>query len=439
MFQYIGQKRSIRFIIISSLLIIAAVGAAMISTVARQVGEHGLASLGSKSALGLALIILLYVVPRLARNVRLEYLRSEYSIHIPNTGLVFCSLILIVIILALSSGNNLLYLVLAILLATMFMSWLTSRLCLGRIDVTVRFPDHIFVDEFVPFEVTVTNRKQLLSVFSTSVLISEQNPATATWEPVEISYFPMIPAQTRARMRIERNFTKRGIYPIRGFYLSTKFPFGFLEQRRFVEAPWEIAIYPHPLPPDEILDLLPLTHGQVESRIKGSGRDLYAIRRYLSSDRHHHIDWKATAKTNQLMVREFTRDDDWRITIGFDVEIEPELAERVELAERFERVVSLVAGLITYFVEAGAEVRFLTNHEDSGFGMGTSHYYAMLRQLAPLQPEPIKDEASRRGWELFSDSLEVEEQFGILITGAAPGFLASRLPNSVRVISLEEL
>ncbi|HKX27833.1 MAG TPA: DUF58 domain-containing protein, partial [Blastocatellia bacterium] len=151
------------------------------------------------------------------------------------------------------------------------------------------------------------------------------------------------------------------------------------------------------------------------------------------------IDWKATAKTNQLMVREFTRDDDWRVTIGFDVEIEPDLADRPEVANRFERAVSLAAGLITYFVEAGAEVRFLTNQDDTGFGMGVSHYYAMLRQLAPLQPEPIKEGASRPGREHFANSLEGEEQFGILITGAAPGLLASQLPNSVRVISFDEL
>ena len=232
MFGYFRQKRSIRFVIISSLLIVAAVGAAMISTVARQVGEYELASLGSKSALGLALIILLYVVPRLARNVRLEYLRSDFSIHLPNTGLVFCSLILIVVILALSSGNNLLYLVLAILLATMFMSWLTSRLCLGRIEVSVRFPDHIFIDESVPFEITVTNRKPFLSAFSISISISEQNPASSICESAEISYFPMIPAKTQARMRIERHFTRRGVYPVRGYVVSTKFPFGFLEQRR---------------------------------------------------------------------------------------------------------------------------------------------------------------------------------------------------------------
>src|SRR5262245_1636488 len=92
-----------RIMLITSLLTIVAIGALMVSSVAGQIGEYQIASFGSKAALGLALIIFIYIVPKLARRLRLEYLRSEFTIHIPNTGLLFCALILIITILALSS------------------------------------------------------------------------------------------------------------------------------------------------------------------------------------------------------------------------------------------------------------------------------------------------------------------------------------------------
>jgi uncharacterized protein (DUF58 family) len=439
MLRYLRQKKSLRFVIISSLLTAAALGAAMISAVAGQIGEYELSGLGSKAALVLALIIVIYVVPRLAHSVKLEYLRSEFSIGLPNSGLVFCLLILLVTIIALGSGNNLLYLVLAVMLATIFVSWLASRLSLGRVAVSVRYPDHIFVDEIAPFEATITNRKLLLPTFSAAVAISEQGPASSGWGLAELAYFPIVPAKTRARMRNERSFPRRGIYQVRGFLLVTKFPFGFIEQRRLIEAPSEIVVYPRPQPPEDFINLAPLAQGRIESRLKGSGSDLYAIRQYQSSDHHHHIDWKATAKTTRLMVREFTRDDDWRVTVAFDARVESEIAGTTDFGEKFEKAVVLAASLIDYFISEGAEVRLLAGGEDSGFGIGGMHCYTMLRQLAQLAPQTDDDGGEERTGTLFAPSSGADEQLRVLITPSADSPVARHSPLLTQVITFDEL
>src|SRR5258706_10825454 len=58
--------------------------------------------------------------------------------------------------------------------------------------------------------------------------------------------------------------------------------------------------------------------GQIQSHARGSGDYLYAIRRYHPSDHMRYIDWKATAKSSTMMVREHMREDEWRLTIVFD-------------------------------------------------------------------------------------------------------------------------
>jgi uncharacterized protein (DUF58 family) len=432
LFRYLSS----RFVLVVSILTMVAIGAALISAIAGQFGEYQLASFGLKAAIGLALIIIIYIVPKLARTMRLEYLRSEYSIHIPNTGLLFCAVILIVAILALSSGNNLLYLVLAVLLSTMFISWILSRLNLGRIKVAIRYPDHIFVDEEVPFEVAVTSCKRLIPAFSIAVGMSEQNNIQGKMrEAAQVAYFPIIPAKILAQMRIQRSFARRGIYPVLGFQLITRYPFGFIEQRRMIEALGEITVYPQPKPLEDFFHLNPLNNGRVESHLKGSGSDLYAIRRYLTNDHHHHIDWKATAKTTQLMVREFTRDDDWRVTIAFDPQVEDGAANG-DFTEKFERAIVLAASLVNYFINQGAEVRLLTNAHDSGFGIGSQQLYSVLRKLAQLEPETYRSDSEHRLQELFSPLSAPEEQCRILITSRAPG--STYLP-SPDVISIDEL
>ena len=447
MFSFWQSKKSFRFVLISALLTAAAIGVALISAIAGQIGEYELAALGSKIALGLALLIVIYVVPRLAQNINFS---SEFSVHVPNAGLLFFALILLVTILSLSSGNNLLYLVLAALLATMFVSWVISRLNLNRIKVSVRFPNHIFAGETAPFDLTVTNRNRLLPVFSLTAAMNELDPAAPktkenTANPIELIFLPIVPAGASARARIERGFPKRGIYPINGFVVHTRFPFGFIEHRRRLEADGEIVVYPAPRPMDELRQTLPPLLGRIESRAKGSGSDLYAIRQYLSSDHHHHIDWKATAKTSQLMVREFTRDDDWRITILFDARIEKERASTPEFVEKFERGVTLAASLLSHFARAGAETRLITRTisdskagptaelADSGFGIGNSHSYNMYYQLARLSPGTDTEFRRELDW------LGSEDRFLIAIaSGSAESYLNQRA-ISVEYINFEEL
>lgn len=398
------RKKSFRFVLISALLTAAAIGVALISVIAGQIGESEYAALGSKVALGLALAIVLYVAPRLARNINFN---SGFSVHVPNAGLLFFALILLVTILSLSSGNNLLYLLLSALLATMFVSWAPSRLNLSRIGVSVRFPNHIFAGESATFDLTVTNRSRLLPGFSLTVAMSEgaagaqasSKAKEGATNPTELVYLPIVPARASASARIERDFPKRGVYPIRGFIVHSRFPFGFIEQRRRLEANGEIVVYPAPLPLDEFVHGLPPLMGLIESRARGSGSDLYAIRRYISSDHRRQIDWKATAKTSQVMVREFTRDDDWRVTIVFDARVEKESASTPDFAEKFERGVTLAASLISHFIRDGVETRLITvpardsttGGNDSGFGMGNMHGYKMFYQLARVEQATEED------------------------------------------------
>lgn len=433
MFTFLRRKKSLRFVLISALLTGAAMGAGLIAAVASQINEYEVAAFSSKAALGLAILIVLYVVPQLARSVQW---RSEYAVQLPNAGLIFCAVIVMVTIISLSSGNNLLYLVLAVLLATMIVSVIAARLNLKSLKPSVHYPDHIFAGEAIPFDVTLANGKRFLPAFSLSVDLVEERPATKAGaktteqKAFALGYFPIVPAQAHARMRIERSFGERGIYPVTGFVVSTGFPFGFVEQRRFVEWRGEIVVYPKPKPLGDFGQLPLFLQGRVESRAKGSGSDLYAIRQYHSSDHHHHIDWKATAKTSRLMVREFTRDDDWRVTVTFDSQIDEQAAANPEFNQQFERAITFAASLTTYFTESGAEVRLMTAEEDSGFGTSQAHHFAMLRSLAQLSPTVSTDGEAQVRDDEWAQGLE------ILITSKSKPLSHS---PAIHVIRFDEL
>ena len=454
--KFLKDKKFLRFIFFSSILIFGAIGAAFIAAAASSSGDYEVAALSSKIALGLALCILLYVVPRLARNVQLEYLHSRLSMNVMSAGWLFIAFILIVAIASVSTGNNLLYMVLAALMATMIISGVASRLSIGDLSVALRFPDHIFAGEPAQLEATLTNQKKFLPSFSLVVAATDKENRSALRKTDktpdqsigDLAHFAIVPAGAKAKASITRTFTQRGVFPVRGFTITTRFPFGFVERRRYVEANGEVTVYPNPLPLDDFYHLLPLTHGQMESEQKGSGSDLYAIRHYTPTDHPRYVDWKATAKASKLMVREFTRDDDWRVTIALDTyegsreqgseDSKKEDAANSELrTSAFEKAVTLAASLLTHFLDEGADVRLMLSDYDSHFGRDNDHRYAMLKQLArvtPIVAEKAEDANLLQRLPALAD-----DEFKILLTCAARGSIPANIWRSSHVVYFDDL
>src|SRR6202008_1191511 len=112
---------------------------------------------------------------------------------------------------------------------------------------------------------------------------------------------------------LELGFERRGRYRQESFGLATRFPFAFLTKTRRVPLQREIIVYPPVEPPEELFAMLPLITGEFETFSRGRGSDLYRIREYMPEDSARHVDWKATAKSGSLKVREFSREDERKL------------------------------------------------------------------------------------------------------------------------------
>ena len=109
------------------------------------------------------------------------------------------------------------------------------------------------------------------------------------------------------------------------------------------------------------------------------------LRDYQARDDLRHIDWKATARTQHLTVREFAAEDERRITIVLDRTLTEDIDEE-NFRIRFESGVNQAASLVKHFVEERAEVRLLLGTDVGRFGSGVDHLYACLHRLALVEP-----------------------------------------------------
>lgn len=429
-----------------AMLVLTGLVMAAITVVAHRAGEELLASAAAVASLALVLLILILVVPPLMRSARLETARLDLPVEVTAGGAVFTGILAIVAFAAWNTGNNLLFLILSVLASALFVSWAAARASLRDLVVSARFPDHIYAGEPAPVIVTLKNMKRLLPSFS--VLVEARGPIGASsekrwvrrrFQKRALAYFMYVPRRAAAEQRVEQTFDKRGHVLITGFELSTRFPFGFFRRRRRLRArDVDIIVYPKPEPIADELHLLPMNAGQMASLRRGAGHDLFALRDYQPQDDMRHIDWKATARAQGLIVREFTAEDERRITIQLDTR-QNGASEKKDFAERFERGVTFAASLVSHFITERAEVSLALGTERGHYGTGHEHLHACLRRLALVEPDKVSEEKVMKDTERveeFNPPPIVDGNYSILLTTAAPGSIPANVWRTSHVIYL---
>ncbi|MBA2703861.1 MAG: DUF58 domain-containing protein [Blastocatellia bacterium] len=431
--------------ILGTLLVISGLVAVFVTILARQTDNYTLAAAAASLSLVIALLMLIFIVPRLAKSARLEVTRLDLPIEITSGGAIFLLILGVVGFAAWNTGNNLLFLVFSLLVSTLFVGGAAARGSLRDLIVSARFPDHIFAADPAPVIVTLRNAKRLLPSFS--ILVAARGPSEsaepkrkrrfARFSKRPLAYFTYVPHHAAAEQRVKQVFPKRGHVLITGFELSTLFPFGFFRFRRRLRArDVDIVVYPRPEPIGDELHLLPTFAGRLVSSRRGIGQDLFSLRDYQPQDDLRHIDWKATARSRQLTVREFTAEDERRTTIILDT-TEPEGADAEKFNYRFERGVVQAASLLKHFVDERAEVRLMLGADLGPYGTGVNHLYTCLRRLAVVKAQKKKSETevtSVADVDLRQNVLN--EDYAIMLTAAAPGSIPAQIWRASFVIHI---
>jgi uncharacterized protein (DUF58 family) len=320
---------------------------------------------------------------RIALTRRIRY-------KITRGGLLFTFAILVVGLGAIVSANNLLFLIVATMMATLLVSGFVSRLCLAALELDFLVPEHVPAGRHVPGKLFVRNQKWLMPSFSIRVEgIREPN------SPVLKSgvYFPLIAGGATLDETVEVMFPKRGAYKQKSFAFSTAFPFGFLEKSARVTLQREMIVYPSIDPRPGFDDLLLGIAGEIETHYRGLGRDFYRIRPYEIFESARHVDWKASAHVGSLQVREFAREQEQTVEIFLDRDIAP------EMDAWFEHAIDCCAFLAWRLSTEGAAIHFRSNgyqfrQPEDGDIYTILKYLALVYPQTANAPEAPLDETS---------------------------------------------
>ena len=306
-----------------------------------------------------------------------EILLRRIRYKITRGGVLFTVAIVFVGAAAAISANNLLFLIVSTMFATLLVSGLISRLGLAALELEFLVPEHIPAGRSVPGKLLVRNRKYLMPTFSIRVE-AIRDPAS----PVLASgvYFPLVAGGTELQETVEVRFPRRGTYRENSFAFSTSFPFGFLEKSAHVTLRREMLVYPSIDPQPGFEDLLSGIAGEIETHYRGLGKDFYRIRPYEMFESARHVDWKATAHVGSLQVREFAREQEQTVEIYLDRDLPS------ALDPWFEHAVNCCAFLAWRLAAQGAAVHFRAQGADLRLPED-GDIYTILRYLALVCPQ----------------------------------------------------
>src|SRR5579862_3795707 len=435
----------VRFLLAIAGLVLA-FAAALFSTVSRESGNLWATLILASAALVLATIVGLTTVPYLARRAAAARIRDALDYEITGVGITYILMVLLIGIAALNTGNNLLYIIVAAMLAAILASGVASAITLRNLHLEIQLPEHVFASRPILGHIFLRNLRRWMPSFSVNIVSLQPKRKIASrsrgifqsrfsrpqdqsrqhedsaHSPTGIfqgsAFFPYVPPSSEVRADTQLCFEKRGRYCQNVFGIATRFPFAFLIKTRRVSLQKEVIVYPRVEPTDEFFEVLPLVTGEFETFVRGRGYDLYRIREYMPEDSARHVDWKATARTGNLKVREFSREDERKLRIIFDNPAPGALEHEI-----YERAVRLAASLAWHFYHEDVEVSFVApGLEPTADVFGFLHYLALIE---PQEATPVFNRLADCG------------DYNVIITGREPGGVPPSFAASSYILSLE--
>src|SRR4029077_2533007 len=119
--------------------------------------------------------------PYLARRVAGARLREAFDYDVTQVGIIYVLVVLVIGIAALNTGNNLLYIVVAAMLAAILVSGFASAVVLQDLELDVRLPEHVFAGRATLGRILLRNPRRWVASFSVSVVPVKRDRTTKHW------------------------------------------------------------------------------------------------------------------------------------------------------------------------------------------------------------------------------------------------------------------
>ncbi len=184
--------------------------------------------------------------------------------------------------------------------------------------------------------------------------------------------------------------------PLRGHYsvgpISVRFrnAFGLFMNESRIDDICDITVFPQVRDVEDAMlraDVPKMYTGATTLRTPGPGMEFYSLREYLSTDSLRSINWKAFARTGDLMVNQKTRDAVTDVFVILDTREVSRIG--TVLKNPLEMGASAAASISNHFLKRKDSVAMVTYGNKMDFlppDTGDKQHYKILSRLASVSP-----------------------------------------------------
>ena len=319
-----------------------------------------------------------------------SWLRPPRALRATRAGWCFIAIIFGVGFAALNTGNNLLYMILALMLAFLVLSGLLSETSLRGIRIERSLPRELFASG--PNRVVLRLYNDQRRNASFAITIEDRLEADSGLTTAGRTFALRIGPQSSEHRSYLFEPERRGDIHFEGFRVSTRFPFGLFVKSRELDLPERAIVYP-PVQrvPLEVLTAPSDAHDEEPSGSSNDGDEIAGLREFEPGDSLGRVHWRSSARAGRLLVGERE---------GFAVaEFEVRLRLPPSTPERLveERVAQAASEVVTH-LETGSRVGLRTRSMCFPPATGFAHRSELLCFLARVSPD-ASDALGTTSWE----------------------------------------
>ncbi|MDT8340735.1 MAG: DUF58 domain-containing protein [Longimicrobiales bacterium] len=305
-------------------------------------------------------------------------IRAWRRLRFTRAGALFTAGTLAVGFAGISTGNNLLYLLLGAMLGAVGVSGWTSERNLRALRVVRDLPAGVPVGRDFRLRYRVTNEKR----GRPSVAVEVREPGLAG-----VAFVACLEPGETVAVSAAARFERRGVRPLEVLTLSTAFPFGLFVKERDVPLPGEVVVWPRSdrRVPDPAV---PAAGSAGTISAVGAGgapqRGEYrGLREFRFGDDARDIHWRRSARFRVPVVREYEPEAGPPLEVTVDVERPAGDAAESALEEAASLCARAVRQGRTFALDAG---RWQVEA-----GRGPAHLRRALDALARVEFTPTEE------------------------------------------------
>jgi uncharacterized protein (DUF58 family) len=346
--------------------------------------------------------------------------RRHNRIQATISGAVLIGLAFGIGIAAYNSASNILFIALSLLLACLILSGVLSWLNLRAVGWQLEIHPPLRAGREAQVGLALRNRKRFLPTyalwfeFAAGPIVRDETARPETtltakgidvWAALKKAEYSFAAGAVHLRTRLDPGgearldweFTpeRRGLYRIELRAVGSLFPFGFLRKLSGTDLQQEVHVWPAPVDYRRFSAAAARKpSGELQLARAGNEGEMIALRRYESGDSHRLVHWKASARTGNLLVRQFSAQSSEACSLWLRTDV-----ETWGRPEQFELLLSFAATLAQDLFHAGRLQSAAINSEPPVAMKRVADIESFLDRLSEAKalPAPAGDIANSAG------------------------------------------